>query len=213
MERFAKAFSSAATKAARAATKTVRDYADGALPDEPSFTTALVTRIRDALDRNSTRGITWTARILSSHGPGTEEIQYGADVLGVLTLELPGFTITKGFVAQAKRQEPGCKLSASEWNRLKGQCDTMLAVTPESFVFVYALNGVFMIPAISVTGCATPQDLHTLHPKKTGQFYKEHFQCFVGDKRVQTINATALGDLRARTTLAITGKSEIQTNE
>jgi hypothetical protein len=84
----------------------------------------------------------------------------------------------------------------------------MLRFTPESYVFVYAFNGVFMIPALSVVGCTSAVDLHTLHPKNTRQFYKEHFQCFVGDRRLHQIDPSALQDLRSRSGIEVTGKSE-----
>lgn len=180
MKRFDRAFSSASRRVATAAAWTVRDFGSGVLPDEPSFTAALVTRVRDTLDGFHASGISWTARILSSHGPNTEEAQYGADFFGALSLRSPDFSVTKGFLAQAKRQEPGTKLSGNEWARLKQQCDKMLAVTSESFVLVYALNGVYAVPAISVASCAGAEDLHTLHPKTVGRFYRDHFECWVG---------------------------------
>jgi hypothetical protein len=198
MKKFDRAFRSAATKLANAAAKTSQDLSDGLIPDEPSFTSALVARFRDALDGYSSGGIAWSAKILSSHGPNSEEKVFGADFLGVVNLTLPGYQIKKGFLAQAKRQEPGSRLSSSEWNRLNSQCESMLRFTPESFVFVYALNGVFMLPAISVIACSSPQDLHTLHPKSTGGFYKEHFQCFIGDGRIDSASPAILDNLKAR---------------
>ncbi len=211
MKKFDRAFRSAATKLTNAAAKTSQELADGGIPDEPSFTSALVTRFKDALDGYSSGGISWSAKILSSHGPNSEEKQFGADFLGVLDLNLPGYQIKKGFLAQAKRQEPGSKLSSQEWERLYRQCESMLQFTPEGFVFVYALNGVFMVPAISVIACSSthPQDLHTLHPKTTGGFYKEHFQCFIGEKRIDSATPSILDNLKARHAIEISAKTKI----
>ena len=211
MQRYASSFKRASTKLANAATKTVQDYSVGALPDEPTFTGALVTRLRDALDGFATSGIVWSAKVLTSHGGNAEETVFGADFLGVLTLSLPGLTISKGFLAQAKRQEPGSKLSKTEWGRLKEQCDKMLSFTPESFVFVYALNGVYMIPAIKVASCIEVEDLHTLHPQNTGPFYRNHFECFIGDRRLDSATPQILREMKYRKGLAVSGIAETRT--
>jgi hypothetical protein len=203
MEKYANAFSRAASRVSTAATKTIQEYGADTVPDETTFTPALGTRIKDALNGYSASGITWNIKYLSSHGPGSEEKRFGADFLGVLSLNLPGYTVKKGFFAQAKRQEPGTKLSPKEWDRLVEQCQTMLAFSPESFVFVYSLNGVFVVPAISVLACHSHEDLHTLHPKKIGPFYREHFECFVGDRRIDSASTTVLDNLAFRVGLEI----------
>ena len=73
MQRFNAAFDSAASKLLAAANRTRDDMEARTLPDEPDVTSALVTRFRDALDGYEKAGIRWSAKILSSHGPGTEE--------------------------------------------------------------------------------------------------------------------------------------------
>jgi hypothetical protein len=203
MKKYESAFSGAATKVGSAAKKTAEDYAEKHLPDEPAFTAALVTRIRDGLSGYSKGGITWNSKVLSSHGPNTEESKFGADFLGALSLDLPGYSVKKGFLAQAKRQEPGKALSAKEWRRLQGQCTTMLNFSSDSYVFVYALNGVYVVPAISVAACMHAEDLHTLHPKTMSGFYKEHFMCFVGDKTIDSAKPKVLDNLLARVALEV----------
>jgi hypothetical protein len=198
MKKYESAFSSAATRVGTAAKKTVEEYVEKNLPDEPSVSVALVTRIKDAISGFAKGGITWNAKILSSHGPGTEEAKIGADILGALSLGLPEYSVKKGFLAQAKRQEPGKPLDLTEWKRLQAQCDLMLKHSPESFVFVYAMNGFYVVPAISVAACAGREDLHTLHPKTLSAFYKEHFMCFVGDKSITGASAAVLDDLLVR---------------
>ena len=213
MQRFDKAFSSACAKLARAASQTMQDMAIRALPEEPTITAALVTRWRDALNGYSAYGIGWSARILSSLGPHTEESKFGADFLGVLKLDLPNYAITKGFLAQAKCQEPGSRLSRKEWDRLKDQCEKMLALSAESFVFVYSLNGVFMLPAINVLACSTAEDLHTLHPRRTSPFYKEHFHCFIGERRIDSTAPDLLEGLSVRRGLEISAVLKGQLRE
>ena len=198
MKKYDSAFSSAASKVGTAAKKTVEEYVEKGLPDEPSVSVALVTRIKDAISGFSKGGITWSAKILSSHGPGTEEAKIGADIVGALSLKFPEYSVKKGFLAQAKRQEPGKALDTKEWKRLQDQCKLMLACSPESFVFVYAMNGFYVVPAISVSACSGREDLHTLHPKTLSAFYKEHFMCFVGDKSITEATTSVLDNLLVR---------------
>ncbi len=203
MKKYDSAFSGAATKVASAAKKTAEDYAEKYIPDEPAFTAALVARICDSLSGYSKGGITWNSKVLSSHGPNTEESRFGADFLGSLNLDLPGYKVRKGFLAQAKRQEPGKALSTKEWVRLQAQCATMLNFSSDSYVFVYALNGVYVVPAISVSACAQAEDLHTLHPKTMSGFYKEHFMCFIGDRSIDSATPRVLDNLLARVSLVV----------
>ena len=209
MKRYDSAFSSAATRVNSAAKKTTEDYAKGYIPDEPDFTATLVTRIKDFLSDYSKGGISWTAKILSSHGPNTEEARFGADLLGALNLDLPGYSVRKGFLAQAKRQDQGKPMRSAEWRRMQGQCNTMLKFTSESYVFVYALDNVFVVPAISVMACSNVEDLHTLHPKPLSRFYKEHFTCFVGDGRIDGASGSILDNLLARFSLELSATAAI----
>jgi hypothetical protein len=209
MKKYENAFNAAASRIASADRKTTEACAQSDIPDEPAFTASLVTRIIDALNDFEKGGIRWNARILSSHGKNTEESEFGADFMGSLTLELDDFSVKKGFLCQAKRQEPGKSLRQSEWDRMNKQCEQMLTLTPESYVFIYSLNGVFVIPAISVTSCTTRTDLHTLHPKKLYLFYKDHFKCFIGDIKIIDTTFHTLSNLRARQGLEIYGSIAI----
>src|SRR5262249_657097 len=163
-------------------------------------------------DGKSTGGIFWNARVLSSHGAGTEEAEFGGDLLGVLRISFPDYRVVKGFLAQAKKQKAGSKLPTDEWNRLQHQCERMLRVTPESYVFVYSLDGVHMVPAIAVTACTKREDLHALHPITTGRFYAEHFRCFIGDRRLDAAAPTTLESLRYKTGIEISAESKGQTS-
>jgi hypothetical protein len=208
MQRYIRSFRQASNRLGRAAVKTVQEYRDEALPDEPTFTGALVTRLKDSLDGFVTSGISWSAKVLSSHGARAEETEFGADILGLLSLDLPELKIRKGFLAQAKRQEPGSKLSQREWTRLVEQCKRMTSFTPESFVFIYAFNGVFMVPAVTVPHCVGPEDLHTLNPENTVRFYRRNFECHIGDSRIDSATPDALVALRYLTGLEVSGKAQ-----
>ena len=203
MQRFNAAFESAASRINSAASRTRDDMLTRKLPDEPAVTSALVIRFRDALDGYDKAGIKWSAKILSSHGPGAEEAVFGADFLGVLQLEFPEFEVRKGFLAQAKKQDEGKKLSVSDWNRLVIQCKRMMSFSNTSFVFVYSLNGFFVVPAVSVLACRNLEDLHTLHPMRIHHFYKQHFNCFVGDYDIRDTTPSILEELRFRSGLLL----------
>ena len=207
MERFNAAFESAARKLNAAARKTRDDMLERRLPEEPEVTSALVTRFRDALDGYGKAGIRWSAKILSSHGRGTEERIFGADFLGALHIEFPDFEVRKGFLAQAKKQDEGKVLSTSEWNRLTEQCKRMMKYSTTSFVFVYSHNGFAVVPAVSVLACRGREDLHTLHPMTIHRFYKKHFFCFVGDHGIYDSSPSVLEELRYRTGLAVKATS------
>ena len=203
MQRFDVAFESAARRLNAAARKTRDGMLERRLPEEPDVTSALVARFCDALDGYEKAGIRWSAKILSSHGRGTEEAIFGADFLGALHIEFPEFEVKKGFLAQAKKQDEGKKLSTSEWNRLTGQCNRMIKYSSTSFVFVYSHNGFVVVPAVSVLACNGPEDLHTLHPMTIHRFFKKHFHCFVGDHHIHDSSPAVLEELRYRTGLAV----------
>ena len=118
-------------------------------PDDTlHYTSVAVEGIRDRMPGR----IVWNARSLrTSRGRAAEEKHHGADLMGVLDINIPNYHVTKGFLAQAKLAEPGRHFSKGEWNRLHDQCETMLRRTPESFVWVYSKErGIRIFPAISV---------------------------------------------------------------
>ena len=207
MQRFNAAFESASRRINSMSRKTRDDMLARRLPDEPDVTSALVTRLRDAFDGYQKAGIKWSAKILSSHGPGAEESVFGADFLGVLQIDFPDFRIRKGFLAHAKKQDEGKKLSTDDWKRLREQCEKMMNVSNTSFVFIYSQNGFFVVPAISVLACGGPEDLHTLHPMKIHQFYRQHFYCFVGDYDIRSSSQSALRELGCRRGLELIATS------
>jgi hypothetical protein len=69
-------------------------------------------------------GLIWQAHTLRSGSrSAAHEKRFGADVLGVLTINTPAYRATKGFLAQAKRAEPRVPFSKSRWDGLMGQCE------------------------------------------------------------------------------------------
>ena len=122
-----------------------------------------------------------------------EESRVGADLAGVLTLNLNGKTTTKMYLAQAKVGQVRRNVFDQESvyvkdSRLLEQVNKMLAVTPDSYVFLYSRLGVQVLSAHAVRmlgqGNFSTDDLYT---HKFGWFYQEFFKCFLGDHRFTDI--------------------------
>jgi hypothetical protein len=145
--------------------------------------------------------IVWKARTLRT-GPGraAEEKRHGADLMGVLDIDLPGYRVAKGFLAQAKRAEPNCRFSQRDWDRLHSQCEKMLLRTPDSFVFVYSKSrGIRIFPATAVLGLKS-RNIFELYDRRVSSFFESHIVCVIGDLR---LNSTDIETLEALSDLPI----------
>src|SRR5262249_25053698 len=159
----------------------------------------LLGRITQAIDGYGSKGVRWTAKTLTDHGPDTQEKKYGADFVGVLDVDLPEFKVKKGFLAQAKLLNSGL-MSAREFRRLVSQCEKMLALSPASFVFHESLGGIRIIPAIAVIGASGPDiafNTDAFYSRKISRFYEEHFECFIGDRSINEPSERTLAGLRS----------------
>jgi hypothetical protein len=110
---------------------------------------------------------------------------------------LPAYRTKKGFLAQAKRVEPGETFERAEFNRLSVQCKKMLEFSPDSFVFLYARSRISVLPAISMLA-ADPCNPHELYARSVARFYEEHFQSFIGDQAISAPTPDALEQLQRR---------------
>ena len=128
-----------ARRIAAAADHTVEALRYGEVEQEPAMTDRMIGAIAESLRDFTVRGIQWRAKTLTDRGRNTQEPQFGADFMGVLNIDLPEFSVSKGFLAQAKliKQERVRDLPA-----LRRQCEKMLTFTPDSFVFLYSLGGI-----------------------------------------------------------------------
>jgi hypothetical protein len=191
----------AAARIAQAANRTHDDLENDLVEQEAPFTERLLTRIQDAMDGFDTKGITWRAKTLTDRGPRAQEAEFGADFVGVLEIRIAGYSVEKGFLAQAKMVDSNWGMSISEFKRLKAQCDSMLAVSPDSFVFVYSPSEIKAIPASAVVATHdsdTPPSLNRYYSRSITTFYEEHFGCFIGDHRISAPTIDLLRELRAR---------------
>lgn len=170
------------------------DYHAEWVHDEPAISAQLVERIRGALDNTTEGGLHWQGKVFSSSSSGSEETDFGADILGVLDIATFELTVRKGFLAQAKMVKPGRSLDLS---RLKTQCKRMLALSPDSFVFLYKVDEreVRVVPALTVAqATVSPTELYDRSLKR---FLIAHFECFIGDQGLASQRRRDLEGLRA----------------
>ena len=193
-----------------AAEASVDDLKEGLVEQEPHLTDRMLGRIAQAMDGYRTKGVTWTAKTLTDHGPNTQERKYGADFVGVLEINIPGYKVKKGFLAQAKLVKAG-QMKRDEFRRMIGQCEQMLDLSPASFVFHQSPSGIRVIPAIAVVGASGPEVAFSpdvLYSRKLNTFYEEHFECFIGDRRISEPSEKTLAQLHARHLLFLAARTE-----
>ena len=157
------------------------------LPAESERTTSVSIRgIREPYPGR----VVWNARSLrTSSGRAAEEKRHGADLMGVLDIDIPDYRIKKGFLVQSKLAEPGRKFSKKDWKRLHSQCETMLCRTPDSFVWVYSKErGIRIFSAVSVVELDS-RHIFDLYDRSVASFFEYHLECFIGDRR---LNSTSI---------------------
>lgn len=172
----------------KAAKQTIEDLRDGYVEHEAHVTGLLLANLQNQLDGKTLKGIHWKAKTFTDRGRQSQESEFGADFLGVLTLDLLGLCITKGFFAQAKLIRHSRKwANASEFKRLQKQCQKMLNVTLDSFVFIYSKRGIKIVPALSVLGTSA-ENMNSLSNRTIGRFFTEYVKCSVGDPKINALN-------------------------
>lgn len=190
-----------ASQVAQAANRVCDVLAEGRIEQEPDFTSRMLGAIEEAMNNFSVKGVRWTAKTLTDRGPGAQEKQYGADFIGVLEISLPGYEVRKGFLAQAKLIEPNKRMASRDFHRMASQCERMLRLSPDSFVFLYSKQGVSVVPAISIVSVATSMPFtnpYRLYPRGIATFYQEHFASFIGDRNISRPDLATLLRLKAR---------------
>ena len=201
---------SSVRRIAAAADMTVEDLRRDLVEQEPQVTDRLLGRISRALEGYKLKGVTWRAKTLTDRGPGAQERRYGADFVGVLDIDLPDYKVKKGFLAQAKLTSGGF-MGRHEFDRMVSQCGQMLELSPSSFIFHESPNGIRAIPAVAVVGASGPDvvfDMNGVYSRKISRFYEEHFECFIGDHRINEPSERTLAALRARSLLYLAARAE-----
>jgi hypothetical protein len=182
---FEDAMSQAAKAADKAISAVMADYYSGLITDEDDITPALVGSLRSTFN-GQIGGLTWSASIpRHRRGVAAEERQTGADILIHVSLSTPTQRYSKGVLIQAKRVDPDDSLDAASHARLQHQCNTMLAITPASFVFNYMKGWMRCGSATRIAG-ATSRNLISLCSWTSYRFFWELFRCSIGDPRVRS---------------------------
>jgi hypothetical protein len=187
----------AAAHIAEAANGAVGALVEARVEQEPAFTDRMLGRIETAMDGYVTKGVRWTAKTLTDRAPNSQEREFGADFAGVLHIDLEDFKVSKGFLAQAKMVEPRVSLPARDIARMVAQCEVMLRHSPDSFLFLYSIEGISVVPAVSIVG-GQFSNPHNLYSRSLSRFYEEHFECFIGDREISSPTPEMLDGLRER---------------
>lgn len=199
-----------ATHIADTANGTVKECLHGGwVEQEPPLTDRFIGSVVESMRNYKTKGITWNAKTLSDRGPNAQENRFGADFVGILDIDLPDFKIRKGFLAQAKLLRNG-KMKSSDFKDMVNQCDKMLDLSPESFVFFYSNDGIRIVHANSIMGAKGHQgsfNPSTLYDRDARTFYEAHLECHIGDRKINAPSESLLSDLKARTSLELTARS------
>jgi hypothetical protein len=196
-----------ARRIAEAANRTIDEYTEAHLQHEPEFTGEMLLRMKVAMHGYTTRGMRWIAKTLTSQGPKAQEKTFGADFIGVLEFNLPEYRVTKGFIAQARHIESGQSMTPGEWDRMVQQCRQMLSITAEAFVFIYARSGIIVVPALTIVSATAPRNPHDFYSRTALRFYQDHFECFVGDLAISSVDTGTLERLKARHALYLGASS------
>ena len=199
-----------AREIADAADGAINAYKEGRVVEEPQVTDRILGAIEDRIQSQKFGdvvqdpkfgGVVWNARTLrNSRGVAAEEGRHGADLMGVLDIEIPGYSAKKGFLAQAKKAEPDHPFSSRDWNRLRSQCESMLKRTPDSFVFVYSKqSGIRIFPANATLELKSKNifDLYNHGVSRLGvsRFFEDHIECSIGDSRLNSTDIEVLDAL------------------
>ena len=191
-ENFDEAMTAAAKKAARASDSAMREYRKGNVVDEDDITGVLLGELNSALSGNI-RGFNWNAKILRHRrGSASEEKQVGADILIHTTVRAIGRSYSKGVLIQAKRKEPGERLTQGETDAFHKQCERMLERTPESYVFDYSRKGLRSGSATRIAGTARP-DIYAECSMTAYRFFLNLFLCPFGDRSINSTDLKKLG--------------------
>ena len=174
----------------RAEEETLADHAAGRTQQEPDFTSRLITRIQNAVRGQTTRGISWWAYTLTDRATGSQEHRFGADFAGLLEIRLPELTVVKGFLAQAKLLAGRGAMGPRDLAGLRDQCERMLRLSPDSYVFLYLPNGIRIVPAVTVASSLGDVQPTEFHSRSIRRFFEEHIECFIGDRAFAPGNRT-----------------------
>jgi len=187
-----------ARRCATAANGTLEAYHDQRVEHEPAFTDRMLGRIEQVMEGFEIKGIRWRAKTLTDRGSGSQESRFGADFVATLEVDLPSYSVKKGFLAQAKITGRLDRHRLGEFSRLRRQCEKMVRVSHAAYVFLYSQKEIRVIPALALLSLHDEAGFESLYSRNISRFFEEHFESFLGDPRIHAPSITlieALADL------------------
>lgn len=154
----------------------------------------LLDEVEKLLDNKKIQGVRFHVNTYKQ----SEENITGADLLGILSIDLNGNKIQKFFLAQAKvgtRRQNGNAYCINQ--DILRQAKDMLNHSPASFFFIYTKEGLEVVSALMIQ-LLNKNSINTkeIISKDFSEFYKDFFDCFIGDNRIELapylINPTEL---------------------
>ncbi len=191
---------------------TVDSFREGGIETEPTFTDRFLGSMEMGLDYRGVvaNGYRIRARTLRDRGPNAPENEFGADFVSIFDVDVSGYKLSKGFLAQAKFSEKeGVRIVNKENyrhpmvqvrignSRLKHQCENMLRISQASFIFVYSRRGIYVVPATTIMSVENDRTWQEVYSKRLRYFYGEHLMCFVGDLSLDAFDDETLRRRRA----------------
>lgn len=192
-----------ADKLAGATMRVCRDYREGDVVHEEPFSDQLCGRLKETLEDFQSGEIIWQTDVARSRGRFSarsltktrEEPLFGADLVMTIDIDTARESVRKGYLAQAKRLEPGKRLDSRQHRKLLRQCEQMIEVTPASVVFLYHAEGVHVVSAGAVLS-RRDADLWSITTWPIEMLFQDFAICWFGDQRIQATDPASLEGLR-----------------
>jgi hypothetical protein len=198
----------------------IQGLEQGLIETEPSFTDRLLGGMEVAFSAGN-KGLRadrfdLKLRTLRDRGANAPEREFGADLVCVFDSNIKGCILSKGLLVQAKKAGSGgvtispgnhrypeicvaiSKRDPSCPNSLFAQCQAMLSITADSFVFVYCSDGIFVVPAISIVSLEVGGRPLNIYAKRLRYFMMDFMQCFLGDALISAVDDDSLRKARER---------------
>ena len=173
---------------------------DGRLETEPDITNRFLQSIEDTFENGKNiDDVKFLARTLKDRGSDSAERKFGADICGILDINIQGYQITKGFLIQAKydRQLSIIKNGAIHFTSSKNseiyrQSQDMLNITYESYIMIYNKLGFKICKADNIGQKIIEGDSVNL-------FFTDLLSCKRGDRDLVSHSNEMLEKLKQRT--------------
>lgn len=196
----------------------IRHLSEQAIETEPSLTDRFLGAIDNIFEANGfeANGFLIKSRTLRDRGRNAPEHEFGPDFISVLNINISNYSLSKGFLVQAKlagkeeiniidkKPYPEVQVyfpsnKAKNNSRLLTQCEQMLNITPDSFVFVYSTFGIYVVPASTFASIKSTSSPQSVYSKTLERFYKDFLMSYIGDRRLNAYDDETLRRLSSQT--------------